>query len=123
MLVPKAAGSGQFGESLPPMFVVGPYEAFTQTYISIGMFDNEEEAINLHKYLKTKLCRSLLYVLKVTQDNLPSAWRYIPIQDFSTSSEIDWLKSISDIDRQLYKKYNLSDNEIAFIESHVKEME
>ena len=123
VLVPKAAGSGQFGEALPPMIIVGPDVAFTQTYISIGAFDNEEEAVNLHKYLKTKFARSLLYVLKVTQDNLPAAWKCIPKQDFSASSDIEWSSTIKAIDKQLYRKYNLSDEEIAFIESHVKEME
>ena len=122
VLVPKAAGSGQFGDTLPPMFVVGPNDAFTQTYLSIGIFDNEKEANNLHKYLKTKLCRALLYVLKVTQDNLPSVWKCIPKQDFTSASDIDWSQSIPDIDRQLYAKYGLDENEIAFIESHVKEM-
>lgn len=122
VLVPKAAGSGQFGDALPPMFVVGPNDAFTQTYLSIGVFDNEKEANNLHKYLKTKLCRALLYVLKVTQDNLPSVWKCIPKQDFTSASDIDWSQSIPDIDRQLYAKYGLDENEIAFIESHVKEM-
>lgn len=122
VLVPKAAGSGQFGDTLPPMIVVGPEIAFTQTYLSIGIFFSEEEANNLHKYLKTKMCRALLYVLKVTQDNLPSVWRCIPKQNFSSDSDIDWSQSIPDIDRQLYAKYGLDENEIAFIESHVKEM-
>ena len=122
VLVPKAAGSGQFGDTLPPMIVVGPYTAFTQTFISIGTFECEEEARNLSKYLKTKMCRALLHVLKVTQDNLPSVWRYIPKQDFTPSSDIDWSQPISAIDRQLYRKYGLTEEETAFIESHVKEM-
>lgn len=123
ILVPKAAGSGHFGDALPPMFVVGPNVAFTQTYISIGIFDNEGEANHLLKYLKTKICRSLLYVLKVTQDNLPAVWRYIPKQDFTSSSDIDWTKSVPEIDQQLYAKYGLDEREIQFIETHVKEME
>ena len=122
VLVPKAAGSGHFGDSLPPMFVVEPDVAFTQTYLSIGIFDNEVEAVNLLKYLKTKMCRSLLYVLKVTQDNLPAVWRYIPKQDFTPASDIDWSKSIPEIDQQLYAKYGLDEKEIQFIETHVKEM-
>lgn len=121
-LVPKAAGSGHFGDTLPPMLVVGPTVAFTQTYISIGTFDSEEEASNLSKYLKTKLCRALLFVLKVTQDNLPAVWRCIPKQDFTASSDIDWSRSIREIDLQLYRKYGLDEQEIEFIESHVKEM-
>jgi len=123
VLVPKATGSGKFGDSLPELIIVKPREAFTQTYISIGTFDTEEEAINLSKYLKTKFCRSLLYVLKVTQDNLPAVWRFIPKQDFTPASDIDWSQSVSDIDRQLYAKYGLDEKEIEFIETHVKAME
>ena len=122
VLVPKAAGSGQLNDSFPEIFIVGPGAGFTQTYISMGMFESEAEAKHLEKYIKTKFCRSLLYVLKVTQDNLPSVWRCIPKQDFTASSDIDWSKSVAEIDRQLYAKYGLDDKEIEFIETHVKEM-
>ena len=46
----------------------------------------------------------------------------IPLQDFTDQSDIDWSQSVSDIDRQLYRKYGLDNTEIEFIESHVKEM-
>lgn len=65
----------------------------------------------------------MLGVLKVTQDNTRSKWRFVPLQDFSASSDIDWSKSVADIDSQLYSKYGLSDEEIEFIESHVKSMD
>jgi type II restriction enzyme len=123
VLIPKAVGSGQLNDTFPEIFVVGKNAGFTQTYISIGMFDTEEEAKCLEKYIKTKFCRVLLYVLKVTQDNLPAVWRYIPKQDFTSSSDIDWSVSIANIDKQLYKKYGLTDEEISFIETNVKEME
>ena len=45
------------------------------------------------------------------------------IQDFTNNSDIDWNKSIHEIDLQLYKKYNLTDDEINYIESKIKEME
>ena len=122
VLVPKATGSGKFGDTFPEMIIVQPNVAFTQTYISIGMFDEEADAVNLSKYLKTKFSRALLSVLKVTQDNLPAVWRYIPKQDFTPNSDIDWSKSIHEIDLQLYRKYGLDEKEIEFIESHVKEM-
>lgn len=122
VLVPKATGSGKFGESFSEMIIVQPNVAFTQTYISVGTCSDENEARNLLKYLKTKFCRALLYVLKVTQDNLPAVWRYIPKQDFTLSSDIDWSKSIHEIDLQFYEKYGLSDDEINFIEKNVKEM-
>ena len=64
----------------------------------------------------------MLSVLKVTQNGNRGVWKMIPLQDFSPSSDIDWSQSIADIDQQLYAKYGLSAEEIAFIESHVKEM-
>ena len=65
----------------------------------------------------------MLGVLKVTQNNAKPTWSKIPKQDFTSSSDIDWSKSIPEIDQQLYKKYGLSPEEIEFIETHVKEME
>ena len=75
------------------------------------------------KYIKTKFVRALLGILKTTQDITPEKWKYVPLQDFTSSSDINWSTSIGDIDKQLYKKYNLSDEEINFIETKVKEME
>ena len=59
---------------------------------------------------------------RITQDNNKDTWRMIPLQDFTDSSDIDWSVPIANIDKQLYKKYNLSDEEINFIETKVKEM-
>ncbi|EHC6021756.1 DNA/RNA helicase, partial [Listeria monocytogenes serotype 1/2a] len=92
------------------------------TFISIGSFDTEIEAHNLLKYLKTKFLRALLGILKITQHNPPSKWAYIPLQDFTINSDIDWMKTISEIDQQLYKKYGLSESEISFIKEKVKSM-
>ena len=64
----------------------------------------------------------MLSVLKVTQNNTREMWRMIPLQDFTLQSDIDWSQSVAEIDRQLYEKYCLADNEIEFIETHVKEM-
>lgn len=120
---PKASGSGKFGESLSDAIVAKPEVGHTQTFISIGTFKTQEEAECANKYLRSKFARALLGVLKVTQDNKKSVWKYVPLQDFTSSSNIDWSQSIANIDKQLYKKYNLSDEEINFIETNVKEME
>lgn len=120
--IPEANGTGKFGEIISDPRVEGKNIGFTQTFITIGKFSDEEEALNLLKYIKSKFCRSLLGTLKVTQHTSISAWKHVPIQEFSNASDIDWTKSIHEIDLQLYKKYNLSDEEIQFIESHVKEM-
>ena len=85
-------------------------------------FDKIKEAESCLKYIKTKFVRSMLGVLKVTQDNNKDVWKYVPLQDFSKNSKIDWTKSISEIDQQLYAKYKLTKDEIDFIEKMIKPM-
>lgn len=123
VLLSKASGSGKFGEKLASLAVAGKGVGHTQSFVSMGNFDTEQEADALTKYLKTKFARSLLGILKVTQDITPRVWELVPLQDFTSQSDIDWSVSIEDIDRQLYRKYELTDEEIDFIESHVKEMD
>ncbi len=118
----KATGTGQFGETLPEAIMGTPGDGATVTFMSIGNFSTAVEAENCVKYTKTKFTRALLSVLKVTQDNTPAKWKYVPLQDFTSSSDIDWSKSVHEIDLQLYKKYGLSEEEITFIETNVKEM-
>ncbi len=121
--LPKANGSGVLGEVLSTPLVIGPQVAVTQTFITIGCFDDEASAEACLKYVKSKFARALLGVLKITQDNPAKVWRYVPLQDFTSASDIDWSKPVSEIDKQLYKKYGLDSEEIAFIESKVKPME
>lgn len=115
-------GAGHFGEILTSPIVADKSVGSTETFISIGAFDTKEEAVNLGKYIKTKFVRTMIGVLKTTQHLTPSVWKYVPLQDFTPHSDIDWSQSIADIDKQLYKKYGLSQEEIDFIESHVREM-
>ena len=122
VFVSKANGSGKFGEALTDPFVAPPNLGHTQTFASIGNFSSEDEANACANYIRTKFLRALLGSRKVTQDIPAYVWEEIPLQDFTTNSDIDWSKSIADIDQQLYKKYGLSDEEIEFIETHVKEM-
>ena len=133
VFVPSSNGSGAIGEVLSTPLVgsplvgsplVGsPLVGATDTFISIGCFDTEDEAQNCMKYIKSKFARAMLGILKVTQSNPRSMWRKVPLQDFTSDSDIDWSQSIADIDKQLYKKYELADDEIAFIEEKVKAME
>ncbi len=122
VMLPEANGTGQLGEIISSPFVANPGEGATDTFISIGHFDNIDEANSLLSYIKTKFVRAMLAVNKVTQHNPKSVWRSIPLQDFTANSDINWSVSIKAIDQQLYKKYGLSDEEITFIETHVKEM-
>ena len=120
--VAQANGSGEFGETMSEPVVEGPGVGATETFLSIGKFNTMEEAHAVEKYIKTKFARALLSVLKVTQNGNKPVWKMIPIQDFTPASDIDWSKSIHEIDLQLYRKYGLDEKEIEFIESHVKEM-
>lgn len=124
--IPKANGTGSttnfFGIRLTNPEVLAPGSIVTNTFITIGSFDTEVEARACLKYLKSKFARCMLGVLQVTQDTARPVWKYVPLQDFTSASDIDWAKSIHEIDRQLYAKYGLDVGEIAFIESHVKEM-
>lgn len=124
--VPAANGSGSttdfFGVPLNNPTVLGPGVGATQTFLTIGSFETEQEAQACLKYVSTKFARAMLGVLKATQHNPASTWKHVPLQDFTTSSDIDWTKPIPEIDQQLYTKYGLDENEIAFIETQVKPM-
>ncbi len=122
IFIPKSNGSGAIGETLSTPVIGLPVIGHTVTFLSIGKFDTLEEANNALKYIKSKFCRVLLASLKVTQDNPKEVWANIPLQDFSTSEDIDWSENRENIDNQLYKKYGLSDKEIAFIENNVQPM-
>ena len=123
IILPKSNGSGAIGEVLSTPIIGTPLIGFTQSFISIGSFDTDEEAVAALKYIKSKFARTMLGILKITQDNNKGTWKYVPIQDFTDKSDIDWTKTIPEIDQQLYKKYGLSPEEIDFIETNVKEME
>lgn len=117
VLVPKSNGSGAIGEVLST-----PVIGHTLTFLSIGSFEKAPYAEACLKYIKTRFARLLLGTLKVTQDNPKDTWANVPMQDFTENSDIDWSKSVEEIDAQLYTKYNLSAEEIAFIESMIKPM-
>ena len=123
LLVVRVNGTGALGEVLSTPIIANANEGYTQTFIGIGAFNSREEAENLFKYVKSKFLRTMLGILKITQDNNRDTWRMIPLQDFTVNSDIDWSKSVKEIDLQLYTKYGLDEQEISFIESHVKEME
>jgi hypothetical protein len=128
VVVPASRGHlGTLGSE--PALVVGepllgePDTATTQTFITIGAFVEKAEADSCLKYVKSKFARTMLGLLKITQHNPAKVWKYVPLQDFTSDSDIDWSKSIPEIDQQLCAKYKLDADEIAFIETHVKPME
>ena len=124
IFVPGANGTGAIGETLSTPIIGPPLVGHNQTFVSLGRFESEFEAIALLKYIKTKFGRVMLSIMKTTQNNQSkNTWSKVPLQDFTPQSDIDWTKSIPEIDRQLYVKYGLDEKEIAFIEEKVKPME
>lgn len=123
VLLPESNGSGAMSEPLSNPFVISPMTGCTESFVQIGPFASEPEARNCLKYIKSKFCRTLLGTLKITQHNPKKVWKNVPLQDFTSASDIDWSQTIPEIDLQLYKKYGLDQKEIDFIETHVKAME
>lgn len=123
VILPNANGTGTLGEVLSTPIIGTPLTGYTQTFLSIGAFQTRNEAENALKYVKTKFARILLGVLKVTQITPPGTWKYVPLQDFTEASDINWNTTVHEIDLQLYKKYGLDKEEIDFIETHVRAME
>ena len=128
------------GKQLPAI----PGEGYTQTFISIGNFDNKDECSNLSKYLFSKFARFMLGTLKATNGLKQNVWVNLPKQNFKNHTDaevkkdkslIDWSKSIKElddkankkydcnsinqIDAQLYKKYKLSKEEVQYIEKMI----
>ncbi len=122
LIIPEVNGSGVFGEQMAPSLEGERGIAFTDTFICIGKFSTKKEIQSTAKYIQTKFARAMLGLLKKTQHNTAEKWAFVPIQDFTETSDIDWTKSLHDIDVQLYRKYELDEREILFIESQVKEM-
>lgn len=102
-----------------------PNSICTEAYIVIGadLELNENSANNIRKYFKSKFARFMHGIAKASHDASRTTYRFVPVQDFTSNSDINWSKSIAEIDKQLYKKYGLSEDEINYIESMIKPME
>lgn len=94
-------------------FLGEPNSCCTETYLQIGAWDKKSIALNVMSYMKSKLFRFLVLLIKNTQHATSKVYRFVPMQDFSKP----W------VDEELYKKYNLTVDEIKFIESMIKPME
>ena len=111
-----------------PYFVIGkpflgePNTCCSETYLVIAPNEQTQYCMNVIKYLKTKFLRFLVLQKKNTQHATSKVYAFVPLQDFTANSDIDWNRAISEIDRQLYAKYHLTDEETAFIEKMIKPM-
>ena len=122
VLMASANKNGEFGEALTPPILGLPGVGNTETFISIGKFNSEQEVQAVIKYICSKFARALLGIFKRTHHLTPEVWKFVPLQDFTPSSDIDWSKSIAEIDEQLFDKYGLDEQERDFIRTKVKEM-
>lgn len=113
------------GDPAKDMKIIGfpyigePGEVCTDSLIPVGAFKTRKEAENLQKYMRTKFLRYLVSILKVSQNVTQIVYRFVPMQNFSDSSDINWNNEIDDIDRQLFEKYNLSEEDVDIINSSV----
>lgn len=102
--------------------IIGSNDVCTDSYLIIGASEDKSIVENEYKYIQTRFARFLL-MLSVSSINLsPEKFQFVPLQDFTKKSDIDWNKTLKDIDKQLYVKYKLTNKEISFIESMMKVM-
>lgn len=113
--------NGQF-KILSSLDILNPGTICTETYLVAFSSNNQTEAQNAYMYFQSKFLRFLVSVIAISQHITKNCFAYVPMQNFTNRSDIDWSKSIAEIDAQLYAKYHLSDEEISFIESIIKPM-
>ena len=115
MFISEAYGAGEDfpHQIINKPFIGEPNTCSTETYLLIGPFKDKKEAENVLTYIKTKFFRLLVLLRKNTQHATQKVYQFVPLQDFSHP----WT------DEMLYKKYGLTDEEIAFIESMIRPME
>ena len=106
------------GDTFPHQIIGKPIlgeknSACTETYVAIGPFATKDEANNVISYINTKFFRFMVFLTKVSQMAPAKVYQFVPLQDFSHP----WT------DEMLYKKYGLTDEEVAFIESMIRPME
>ena len=128
LFISKADGAaGQLGNPIPAKIIgkaeLGDKQTIcTETFLAVAPFVKKYEALNAISYTKTKFFRFMVGIRKL-KNMTRDTYQFVPLQDFTNNSDIDWSKPIKEIDAQLYKKYKLSREEIQFIESMIKPMD
>lgn len=111
--IPEAIGSGNMESDVVKPLLGEPNSVCSETYVVVNPVNEKQIAENIISYINTKFFHFLLGLKKITQHTTSKTYSFIPMQDFSKP----WT------DEELYKKYNLSQDEINFIESMIKPME
>lgn len=93
-------------------FIAEPNSVLTESYVVVGSFKSENEAQNCLSYLKTRFFRLLCQMTIVSPDVSPRTFDLVPLQNFQESWD----------DKKLYKKYNLTNEEIEYLESLIREV-
>jgi hypothetical protein len=125
IFTPRANNIGtELGDDNLNTFIGEINSVCTESHIVVGIDLSLDRisALNLCKYFKTKFARFQHSIGKASQDATSKTYKFIPLQSFTSKSDIDWNKSIKEIDQQLYKKYKLTDKEIDFIKKMIKSM-
>jgi len=123
--VPRANNIGiELNDDNLNSFIGEPNSICTEAYIAVGAgkINDKSSAMNVSKYLTTKFVRFLHRQTKASQDASSKTYKFIPIENFTNESDIDWSKSINEIDEQLFDKYGLSIDEKEHIKSSIKDM-
>lgn len=123
IFISKSAGAPNTDKKvIGEAYIGGLKSACTDSLIPIGKFETLFEAENLQKYLRTKFLRYMVSLVKSSQNTTQIVYRFVPMQDFTSNSDIAWGKSIPEIDEQLFDKYNLSPEEREHIKNSIKDM-
>ena len=93
--------------------------ACSETYLTIGCFENRYEVDSILKYIATKLFRFLVLQKKKTQNVSRDVFEFVPLLDFTNHSIIDWSKSVEEINKQLYDIFNLTNEEREYVETMI----
>ena len=112
------------GNVLTNIKAIYPNVVASETWSLVASFDNEAETVNCKKYIQTKFVRFLANLtVNVKATVTRNAFKFIPLQDFTENSDIDWTQTVAGIDRQLFSKYGLTEAEIAYINKIIKPMD
>ncbi len=122
VFIAEAYGCGNIGEVPSTPVLSTPGQLCTETFLEIGPFNDAQSAENVIKYIKTKFFRALVGIQKQTQHTTQKVYRFVPLLDFKSKKDIDWSKSVSSIDEQLFVRYGLNSEEIKFIQMNIQEM-
>lgn len=119
IFVPRNYGSGKLQDSSFKTYLAAPNEICTETFVQVFPFNTENERNNCNKYMYTKFFRVMTALRKQDQSAGQDVYAYVPLQNFTENSDIHWNQSIEAIDRELYDKYNLSEEDRTFIERNI----